>query len=43
MNILIASLPMRIGLGLFMAAAILPTVQQFTSELGDWINRLLVT
>ncbi|MFO8014488.1 MAG: flagellar biosynthetic protein FliR [Phycisphaerae bacterium] len=43
MNILIASLPMRIGLGLFMAAAILPTLQQFTSELGDWINRLLVT
>jgi flagellar biosynthetic protein FliR len=43
MNILIASLPMRIGLGLFMAAAILPSIRNFTTELGDWINRLLVT
>jgi flagellar biosynthetic protein FliR len=43
MNILIASLPMRIGLGLFMAAAILPSIRSFTTELGDWINRLLVT
>jgi len=41
MNILIASLPLRIGLGLFMAAAILPSIEGFTSELGDWINGLL--
>jgi len=41
MNILIASLPLRIGLGLFMAAAILPSIQGFTSELGDWLNRFL--
>jgi len=41
MNLLIASLPLRIGLGLFMAAAILPSVQGFTSELGDWLNRFL--
>jgi len=42
MNILIASLPLRIGLGLFMAAAILPSLQTFTAELGDWLNRFLV-
>lgn len=42
MNILIASLPLRIGLGLFMAAAILPSLQTFTSELGDWVNQFLV-
>jgi len=41
MNILIASLPLRIGLGLFMAAAILPSMEGFTSELGDWINGIL--
>ncbi len=43
MNILVASLPLRIGLGLFMAAAILPSIQGFTRELGDWINRFLPT
>ncbi len=42
MNILIASLPLRIGLGLFMAAAILPSIRTFTAEVGDWLNRFLV-
>jgi len=42
MNLLIASLPLRIGLGLFMAAAILPSIQTFSAELGDWLNRFLV-
>lgn len=43
MNILLASLPMRVGLGLFMAAAILPSLGTFTDELGEWLNRFLVT
>jgi len=43
MNILMASLPLRIGLGLFMAAAILPSIEGFTTELGEWINRFLPT
>jgi flagellar biosynthetic protein FliR len=42
MNILIASLPLRIGLGLFMAAAILPSIESFTGELGDWLNQFLL-
>ncbi len=41
MNILFASLPLRVGLGLFMAAAILPAVHGFTAEVGDWISALL--
>lgn len=43
MNILIASLPLRIGLGLFMAAAIMPSLGAFTVELGDWLDGFLVT
>jgi flagellar biosynthetic protein FliR len=43
MNILLASLPLRIGLGLFVAAAIMPSLNAFTIELGDWLNRFLVT
>ncbi|KPJ74018.1 MAG: hypothetical protein AMK72_03415 [Planctomycetes bacterium SM23_25] len=43
MNILMASLPLRVGLGLFVAAAIMPSLQAFTVELGDWLNRFLVT
>jgi len=43
MNILLASLPLRVGLGLFIAAAIMPSLNAFTTELGDWLNRFLVT
>jgi len=43
MNILMASLPLRVGLGLFVAAAIMPSMRTFTVELGDWLNRFLVT
>ena len=43
MNILLASLPLRVGLGLFVAAAIMPSLNAFTIELGDWLNRFLVT
>jgi len=42
MNILMASLPLRIGLGLFMAAALLPSLDGFTTELGRWIDRVLI-
>jgi flagellar biosynthetic protein FliR len=41
MNILILSFPLRIGLGLMMAAAILPTLSSMTAELGNWMNRFL--
>ena len=42
MNILMASLPLRIGLGLFIAAALLPSLDGFTTELGQWIDRVLI-
>lgn len=43
MNILFTSLPLRVGLGLFMAAAILPLMNGIAGELAQWIDRLLVT
>ncbi len=43
MNILLASFPLRVGMGLFMAAAIMPTLNTFTSELARWMNRFFVT
>ncbi len=42
MNILMASLPLRVGLGLFMAAAILPFLDSFVVELAEWMNRFLI-
>ena len=42
MNILVASLPLRVALGLFMAAAILPTLDTFTIELAQWMRQLLI-
>ncbi len=41
MNVLTASLPMRVGVGLLMAAAILPMLDSFTVDLADWMRRLL--
>jgi len=43
MNLLVASLPLRVGLGLLMAAAILPLLDSFTFEVADWIKRFLAT
>ncbi len=43
MNILLASLPLRVGLGLFMAAAIMPSLGAFTETLADWMSTYLVT
>lgn len=42
MNVLMASFPLRVGMGLFMAAAIMPTLNTFTAELARWMNRFLV-
>jgi flagellar biosynthetic protein FliR len=41
MNILFISLPMRIGLGLFMAIALVPFINGFVAEFADWMNKLL--
>jgi len=42
MNILMASFPLRVGAGMFMAAAIMPSLNTFTMELAKWMNRYLV-
>ena len=39
MNILLASFPLRVGLGLLMALAIMPSMQVFTEELARWMHR----
>jgi flagellar biosynthetic protein FliR len=41
MNILMASYPLRIGLGLFMAAAIVPFLSSFVQEVSAWMGKLL--
>jgi len=43
MNILLASFPLRVGMGLFMAAAMMPSLNSFTSELAKWISEHVVT
>ncbi len=42
MNILLASFPLRVGLGLFMAAQMVPLLGVFTNELAGWMNRFLI-
>jgi flagellar biosynthetic protein FliR len=41
MNILFISLPMRVGLGLLMAAIFVPFINGFVSEFADWMGKLL--
>lgn len=41
MNILFISLPLRVGLGLLMAATFLPYVSGFLGEFADWMGKLL--
>ena len=41
MNILFISLPLRVGLGLLMAAIFLPLVNGFVAEFADWMGKLL--
>jgi flagellar biosynthetic protein FliR len=40
MNVLMASLPLRVGLGFFLAAALVPALEAFTRDLGLWLSRL---
>ena len=42
MNVLLASLPLRVGMGFFMAAAIMPTLNELADELAAWMNRSLI-
>jgi flagellar biosynthetic protein FliR len=41
MNVLLMSFPLRIGLGLLMAATMMPYMNAFTARLGDWMNHLI--
>jgi flagellar biosynthesis protein FliR len=41
MNILLASLPLRVGLGFFLAAAMVPSLSGFTEQFGEWLNRFM--
>ncbi|MFQ6034252.1 MAG: flagellar biosynthetic protein FliR [Sedimentisphaerales bacterium] len=41
MNILFISLPLRVGLGLLMAALFLPLISGFIAEFADWMGKLL--
>jgi len=43
MNILMASFPLRVGAGIFMAAAIMPSLNSFTIELAKWMQKHLIT
>ncbi len=42
MNILLASFPLRVGVGLFLAAAIMPSMNAFTIELARWMSKYLI-
>ena len=41
MNILMTSLPLRVLVGLMLAAAMVPLLQSFTEDLAGWLNRFL--
>ncbi|MFB0524662.1 MAG: flagellar biosynthetic protein FliR [Phycisphaerae bacterium] len=41
MNILFISMPLRVGLGLLMAAMFLPIISGFIAEFADWMVKLL--
>ncbi len=43
LNVLMMSFPLRVGLGLFMAAAVMPMMNDLTIELAQWMNQNLVT
>jgi flagellar biosynthetic protein FliR len=42
MNILMASLPLRVGLGFFMAAAILPLLEGFVAEVLTFLQQMTI-
>jgi flagellar biosynthetic protein FliR len=41
MNILFVSMPVRVGLGLLMAATFLPFINSFVGEMSTWMEKLL--
>lgn len=41
MDILFATLPVRVALGLFLAMAFLPFIHSFVTEMADWMIKLL--
>ena len=42
MNILMLSMPMRMGMGLVIAAALLPSLTGFTEDIASWMARHLI-
>jgi flagellar biosynthetic protein FliR len=42
MNVLLESFPLRVALGLFIAAAIMPSLNSFVTDLTDWMSRFLI-
>lgn len=42
MNILLTSFPLRIALGLMMAAALMPALNDFALDLSQWLSRYLI-
>ncbi len=42
MNVLTQSFPLRVGLGLLLASAVLPSLERFGLQLGGWLNKFLV-
>jgi len=42
MNILMESFPLRVGAGLVLSAALMPTLNVFTHELAGWMSRFLI-
>lgn len=42
MNVLLASLPLRVGLGLLLAALMLPILDAFSHELAAWLDGFLI-
>ncbi len=43
MNVLLMSLPLRVALGFFMAAALVPALEEFAHDLARWMNTSLIT
>jgi len=42
LNVLFLSLPLRVGLGLFMAAAIVPALDSLTDDLARWLSAFFI-
>lgn len=42
MNILMASLPLRVGVGMFLAVTVAGTLNSFAAEIADWLDRFFI-